>query len=214
MWNGKMKALTFSYDDGVEQDIRLIEILDRYHLRGTFNLNPGLQSPEHTFQKGSVTVRHLPLAQLPEVYKNHEVAGHTNTHLHLEQLDDARLHEEIHRGQAYPYGTYNDHVVDALREAGVRYARTTAQTESFKLPQDLLRMTTTCRHANAHLLDLARQFAAAKPDHPQLFYLWGHSYEFDQVDNWELIEEFCRIVSGREDIFYGTNAEVLPGVQE
>ena len=69
MWNGKMKALTFSYDDGVEQDIRLIEILDRYHLRGTFNLNPGLQSPEHTFQKGSVTVRHLPLAQLPEVYK-------------------------------------------------------------------------------------------------------------------------------------------------
>ena len=84
MWNGKMKALTFSYDDGVEQDIRLIEILDRYHLRGTFNLNPGLQSPEHTFQKGSVTVRHLPLAQLPEVYKNHEVAGHTNTHLHLE----------------------------------------------------------------------------------------------------------------------------------
>ena len=50
MWNGKMKALTFSYDDGVEQDIRLIEILDRYHLRGTFNLNPGLQSPEHTFQ--------------------------------------------------------------------------------------------------------------------------------------------------------------------
>ena len=228
MWNGKMKALTFSYDDGVEQDIRLIEILDRYHLRGTFNLNPGLQSPEHTFQKGSVTVRHLPLAQLPEVYKNHEVAGHTNTHLHLEQLDDTRLHEEIHRGQdtleqlfgrkllglAYPYGTYNDHVVDALREAGVRYARTTAQTESFKLPQDLLRMTTTCRHANAHLLDLARQFAAAKPDHPQLFYLWGHSYEFAQFDNWELIEEFCRIVSGREDIFYGTNAEVLPGVQE
>ena len=60
MWNGKMKALTFSYDDGVEQDIRLIEILDHYHLRGTFNLNPGLQSPEHTFQKGSVTVRHLP----------------------------------------------------------------------------------------------------------------------------------------------------------
>ncbi len=105
-------------------------------------------------------------------------------------------------------------MVDALREAGVRYARTTAQTENFELPQDLLRMTTTCRHANAHLLDLARQFAAAKPDHPQLFYLWGHSYEFDQFDNWELIEEFCRIVSGREDIFYGTNAEVLPGVQE
>ena len=203
-------------------------MLDRYHLRATFNLNPGLQSPEHTFQKDSVTVRHLPLARLPEVYKNHEVAGHTNTHQHLEKLDDARLREEIHRGQdtleqlfgrkllglAYPYGTYNDHVVDVLREEGVRYARTTAQTESFDLPQDLLRMTTTCRHANPKLLDLARQFVAAKPDHPQLFYLWGHSYEFEQFDNWELMEEFCRIVSGQEDIFYGTNAEVLPGIQK
>ena len=36
MWNGKMKAVTFSYDDGVEQDIRFIELLDRYGLRGTF----------------------------------------------------------------------------------------------------------------------------------------------------------------------------------
>ena len=26
MWNGKKKALTFSYDDAVSQDIRLIEI--------------------------------------------------------------------------------------------------------------------------------------------------------------------------------------------
>ena len=30
MFNGKMKAITFSYDDGVTQDKRLIEILDKY----------------------------------------------------------------------------------------------------------------------------------------------------------------------------------------
>ena len=33
------KAVTFSYDDGVTQDIRLIELLNKYHLKCTFNLN-------------------------------------------------------------------------------------------------------------------------------------------------------------------------------
>lgn len=35
----KRKAVTFSYDDGVTQDIRLIEMLNRYNLKCTFNLN-------------------------------------------------------------------------------------------------------------------------------------------------------------------------------
>ena len=40
MFNGMKKALTFSYDDGVTQDIRLIEIFNKYNLKATFNLNP------------------------------------------------------------------------------------------------------------------------------------------------------------------------------
>lgn len=91
----------------------------------------------------------------------------------------------------------------------MRYARTCIQTERFDVPTDLMRLPTTCRHANPRLLELARAFVDSEPDTPQLFYLWGHSYEFDQFDAWTLIEEFCRIVSGREDIFYGTNSEVL-----
>lgn len=51
MWNGKMKAVTLSYDDGVAQDIRLIELLDRYGLRATFNLNPDRQRAEDVFSK-------------------------------------------------------------------------------------------------------------------------------------------------------------------
>ena len=95
MWNGKMKALTFSYDDGVEQDIRFIELLDRYGLRGTFNLNLGLQSRSNTFRKSEIIVRHIDRADIPAVYANHEVAGHTMTHPHLEALDEAAIREEI-----------------------------------------------------------------------------------------------------------------------
>lgn len=146
------------------------------------------------------------------------------THPHLEALSEAEIREQIHAcqdglrqltgqnvvGMAYPYGTYDDRVLQIARECGVKYARTTVQTERFDLPTgDLLVLNSTCRHANPKLLDLARAFIESPADQPQLFYLWGHTYEFDEFDTWDLIEEFCKIVAGRPEIFYGTNSEVL-----
>ena len=96
----------------------------------------------------------------------------------------------------------------------MRYARTCVQTEGFDVSTDLLRLPSTCRHANPRLLELARAFVEAEPDTPQLFYLWGHSYEFDEQDNWELMEDCCRILAGHDDVFYGTNSEVLLGMRQ
>ncbi len=223
MWKHKMKAITLSYDDGIEQDIRLISMLDRHGLRATFNLNLGLQSQANTFIKSGLTIRHLNYSDLPSVYANHEVAGHTYSHAHLEQLDESAIRDEIIRcqdglqqlfgreiaGMAYPYGTYDDRVVKIAQEAGVRYSRTCMQTERFEISSDLMRLPTTCRHANPRLLELAEAFVALQPERPQLFYLWGHSYEFDETDSWDMMESFCKIISNHDDIFYGTNAEVL-----
>ena len=36
-----MKYVTFSYDDGCRPDIRFTEILRKYNLKATFNLNSG-----------------------------------------------------------------------------------------------------------------------------------------------------------------------------
>ena len=52
-------------------------------------------------------------------------------------------------------------------------------------------------------------FVALSPSSPQLLYIWGHSYEFDVDRNWDRLEEICRRLSGHDDIFYGTNAQVL-----
>lgn len=40
-----------------------------------------------------------------------------------------------------------------------------------------------------------------------LMYVWGHSYEFDNDNNWELMERFCAMAGGRGDIWYATNLE-------
>ena len=56
---------------------------------------------------------------------------------------------------------------------------------------------------------IGKEFLALKPDTPKIFYIWGHAYEFDIHGDWERFEEFCRMISGHGDIFYGTNKEVL-----
>ena len=39
---GRHKVLTMSFDDGRVEDRRLVELFNRYGVRGTFNLNAGL----------------------------------------------------------------------------------------------------------------------------------------------------------------------------
>ena len=42
-----------------------------------------------------------------------------------------------------------------------------------------------------------------------MMYVWGHSFEFDNNDNWEVIEEFCEMIGGQDDIWYATNIEIV-----
>ena len=229
---GKAKALTFSYDDGVEQDIRFIEILDKNGLRGTFNINSARFAPEgKVYPEGQI---HRPMTEkrVFELYKNsgHEVAVHALTHPRLEQMPPERiayeivkdrenlesLFGEIVRGMAYPYGTHNSTVVDVLRACGIVYARTTATTGRFDIPTDWLRMPATCKHTDPKLMELARKFADMKvtKDGAKLFYLWGHTYEFEGDDNWNVIEEFAEFMGGREDVWYATNIEIYEYIKD
>ena len=46
-----------------------------------------------------------------------------------------------------------------------------------------------------------------------MFYLWGHTFEFEDNDNWWIMENFMKAVSGREDIWYATNGEIYDYVK-
>lgn len=58
MFNGKKKALTFSYDDGVTQDVRLIEMFNKYNLKATFNLNSELLGRGGMLVRNGVQISH------------------------------------------------------------------------------------------------------------------------------------------------------------
>jgi peptidoglycan/xylan/chitin deacetylase (PgdA/CDA1 family) len=223
---GKMKALTLSYDDGIEQDRRLVEILNRYSIKAAFNLNSGIQTGANSFIKGDVRIRRMNVKGLKELYRGHEIAVHGLTHPHLEQLDEDTIWNELEEdrhnlerifgapvcGMAYPFGTYNSLVIQTARAAGLRYARGVESTRAFDIPPELLAFQPTCKHTDERLMELAETFLRLKASRPQVFYLWGHSYEFDVDNNWDIIEDFCRLVAGREDIYYATNTQALLGI--
>ena len=224
--NGLHKALTLSYDDGVEQDIRLMEILDQHGIRVTFNLNSGCWAQEGTVYPAGQIHRRMSKSQVEKVYANpnHEVAAHCLTHASLTEISPAEIAHEvladrenleamfggIIRGLAYPFGTFSDTVVDALKATGVAYARTVVSTNNFAIPNDWLRLHPTCHHAAPNLPQLCERFLSDRaPFGSQLFYLWGHSYEFEADNNWHVIEEFCEKMGGHDDIWYATNIEIV-----
>ena len=222
---GLPKALTLSYDDGVEQDEKLIAIAEKYGLKGTFNINSGCFPPEGTTYAPGTIHRRMPLNRLKDVYakSSWEIAAHAYTHASLvglpaniaaeEVLRDRKELEDIFgtviRGFAYPYGAFDDQRVEILRSCGICYARTVQSTRDFHLPKDWLRLQATCHHNDPELMNLADKFVKARNWwDPMLFYLWGHSYEFEANDNWDVIERFAQAVSGKEDIWYATNIEI------
>ena len=229
--SGKLKAVTFSYDDGVTQDIRLIELLNKYNLKCTFNLNSELLGLKGMLIREGQRISHYKIHpdDVKSIYEGHEVAVHTLTHPRLPDIDDdIEIIRQVEQdrlnlseivgydvvGMAYPSGGVNndDRVAKLIREnTGVKYSRTITCNSSFDLQDNLYRFNPTVYHCDFDdMMKMGKEFLELKPDKPQIFYIWGHSYEMDyRPDYWIKLEEFFKIISNRDDIYYGTNKEVL-----
>ena len=225
---GKKKALTFSYDDGEKQDIRLCQLFNKYGLKATFNLNSGLMTVEPSDKSSKVS-----LSQISEVYEGHEVAVHTANHPFLEKMttseiaveifDDKRTLEKytgyVVRGMAYPFGTYNDDVIRIAKDLGIRYSRGVHSHHGFALPTKWLEMPATCHQADEKAFDIAKTFVEAdatadwRSTHGWLFYIWGHSYEYRTEEDWARMERLCAYLANRDDVWYATNIEIYDYIE-
>ena len=212
---GKHKALTFSYDDGQIHDIRLAEILRSHGLKGTFNLNSGTLADTD----GAFFVNKN---KLNEIYEGHEIAIHGVEHKNLCQMTDQEITLELLpdrqalekltgkfvQGMAYAYGAYNEHIMQLAGSMGVHYSRTVGENHYFDIPSNFLAWDSTCHHNN-DLMKWGKEFVNC-PDWKELplMYVWGHSFEFNGDNSWNIIEEFADFIQGRDDIWYATNGEI------
>ena len=218
----KKKAITFSYDDGVTQDIRLIELLNKYALKCTFNLNSELLGKKGILNIKEQRISHYKIhpEDVKYIYSGHEVAVHTLTHPNLTQCDDAKVIRQVEMdrlnlselvgyevvGMAYPCGGVNndDRVADIISKyTGVKYSRTITTTGSFNLQENLYRFNPTAYHLDfEEMMHLGERFVKLNPETPKIFYIWGHSYEMDYgADYWVKLEEFFKLISNKDDIF-------------
>ncbi len=228
---GRGKALTFSYDDGVRSDIRLADTFTRYGVKATFNLIGDEARGDNGLKKDEVE-EHI-------LSRGHEVAVHGSFHRAegyqrtVEGIKDVlfcrtELEEKfgrIIRGMAYPdsgitrfgNGASYEKIRTYLSELDIAYARTLGgDNAGFQLPADWYAWMPTAHHANPNMdafidaflnIDLSNRVYRANRA-PRLFYVWGHSFEFEQAGNWNLLEGILTRLSGRDDIWYATNIEI------
>lgn len=210
---GRQKALTMSYDDGIYDDIRLVEIFNKNGIQGTFHINGGL------FWKKDW--QRLDKKDIASVYRGHEISGHGFEHQKLTALSDEGIIAEILRdresleeitgapirGMSYAFGNVDDRVERILRTLGMEYARVVPTTGGFDIPENFLRWKGTCHHGN-HLMERGNEFLKQTPYQMMLMYVWGHSFEFSGDNSWGLMEDFCAKMGGHEEIWYATNIEI------
>ncbi len=232
---GRAKAVTFSYDDGGKQDIRLAQLFTQYGLKATFNLNGDAFRKDSGLTKEEVETYLLSAG--------HEIAVHGNFHRApgmlrpiegIREVLDCRIEMEqkygrIIRGMAYPdsgvtlfdNGATYAKVKNYLTELDIAYARSLGgDNNNFLLPEDFHQWIPTAYHKNPLVLEYADRFLALDVSKsyisrrfPRLFYVWGHSYEFDNDNNWDLIEEICKRFADRDDVWAATNIEIYDYVQ-
>ena len=217
------KSVTFSFDDGVKQDAPLVELFDKYGIKCTFNLNTGLANEKCRWVYKGVDVIHMNKAELLGLYKGHEVAVHSLTHPFLEKLDEEKIYKEIYEdkcnledwygeevvGMAYPYGTYDERVLEVLKRCSIKYARTIQRTPEFTPQSDLLQLKTSCCFSNPDLHAVIDSFLASESNQKQVLYIWGHSYQIGVDMSWEDFEEMCKKLVSHKDLVFETNKDAF-----
>lgn len=226
----KRKAFTFSYDDGIIHDKTMIEIFNKYDVKATFNLNYA-KSKEIKYRLNKdgkeIDCSYLDLDKDFHIYDGFEIASHSFTHPHMENIDNAKQKEEMLKNKealeklfnkkidafCYPYGTYNEDTIKLEKELGITYSRTTRSTYDFYLPYNFLMWNPTIHHRDKKIFDVINRF---KNDDRELslLYIWGHSYEFAIDDNFYLLEDIIKKINEDKEAISLSNGEIYDYVND
>ncbi len=213
------KTIALSFDDGTPNDERLVPLLNKYGIKATFHLNAGLIPMDDEVSEWN----RLPLTRLAHLYDGHEVAAHSYSHPDLRDLIEEEILEELTMdfkildvcfkqktlGFAYPFGTFDERVLQQLHLTPALYARTIRDTHHFKQPTDLYLLDPTCHMSYPDLFKLTRKFIDEKSEEPLFFLIWGHSYELVTQEDWDRFESFLKLISLQKEIVSGSILECL-----
>lgn len=229
--------VTTSWDDGHPLDFKILELLEKYNLKGTFYI-PLTNSENQVMDRNMIN----------EISKFQEIGGHTINHKYLNLLNDKEAEIEITQckvlleeiiGQpifafCFPGGKYSNRDVQILKNSGFLFGRTTNLLSSTYSQSNLMnttiqaynhRSSTLIKHCvkrfnfkaiidNSFLIPFDRNFLklAEYSIHRSIksdgvFHIWGHSWEIEKYNLWPQIEDLFKILSVIPDIKFLSNTE-------
>lgn len=225
--NGKTKVFNVTYDDGVLQDVRFVALLNKYGLKGTFNLNSGLMESEFEWTHESCRViKRLSTEKAVPLYQGHEIACHTLTHPYMHDLSESDILHELQedkanleklfgrevKGFAVPFDYYSERIENCVRQCGFSYARISQESRSFAPQTDYFNWKATVFHTDPELERLTRQFIESDEE-LAIFQIVGHSYDLDVEELWDRIENVFRMIASHDDILPMTTIEIVELLQ-
>ena len=227
------KYFTICFDDGITQDLKIIEIFKKYGFTScTFFINTGLYGANwkqvgRMHDRPDVTHIRFTKKELESgIYDGFDVAVHTLTHKALKAYDKnpKALRREVENDAENIYGITSVYPVGVAWPGGendvtettkklvfentsIRFARGAYSTHSFQLPTEFLMWQPTCSVRDPEILSYARSFIEAECTEDMLFFVWGHGYELDLDDSYGMLDELIRMITEADDIVCVTNTE-------
>lgn len=230
--------VTTSWDDGDPMDAKVLDLLRKYGIQGTFYV-PIKNNANEVISRTLIT----------NIAATHEIGAHTYNHVNLPALPLSEAEKEIREGKTelenitgnpvrmfcYPMGRYNRNILDIVKKTGFAGARTTKRLET-DFPKDRFQMGTTIqvhplyfrknltsclynknlkgffdtiKNNSKTLEDLVDYYLDYITIYGGILHIWGHSYEIEKYGMWHIAEKIFKKISKINGINYFTNGELL-----
>ena len=213
-----MRIVSLSFDDGTVYDERFIELLNKYNIRATLNLNSGLK--DFVWYYGDTPIKRLDLCKVKEIYAPHEVASHSLTHPYFSSLAEEEIAKEVQEdiknlsrifsrdiaGFAFPFHDQTEeNIQTVIGCADLKYIRYSFLTDNCT-PADRYHIPINALYDDPDIYEKLNTFRHSSEEH-SLFVIAGHSYEFEVKDDWQKIEALLSFLSEAEDLTILTLAD-------
>lgn len=207
-----MRMVVLSFDDGTIYDRPFIELLNKYNLSATLNLNSGLDDFVWYYEDRD-RIERLTLKDCVDLYKNHEVSSHTLTHPNLTELSEEEIIKEVNEDVknlsqifgypivsfAFPFSFYNEDIINIIKEkTPIKYLRYPNRSDSY-LPIDQYHIHINCCYDDPEIYQKLENFSKNNLE-DSLFVIAGHSYEFEVKKDWDKIEALLKYLSSNQNI--------------
>ncbi len=221
--NGKSKAFSVSYDDGILQDVRFVNLLNKYGIKGTFNLNSHLMETEFEWtHESGLVIKRLSKDIASHLYNGHEIASHTLTHPFMNNLTKEEIIHELKtdklnlekifgkkvRGFAVPFDFYSEQIEECVKKCGFEYARISEETNSYTPETDFYKLKAGIFHLDSNLDSYIDSFITTEEE-LAFCQIAGHSYDLDTENMWDKIEDIFKRVRADNNILPMTTIEFV-----